>query len=217
MKRAAQRVYREHGIKYFAFPVVVVLLLASLFDEHLGPYLEKREEVVDQQLTAENNESILALNEKIVASHDKLNADFQTVQQKVFVHANAQEALQAMQGQLQPMLQSLYFDGVQFTDLQDKPVNTVVNRISLTAHFQGVPQQLPRLQAALAQAPKTLGIENLELKVVPDPQRGGQQLDITMRLTSLHMKPMPAALETVAAAAATAKNNRDLPNSRKPQ
>lgn len=215
MKRAAQRVYREHGIKYFAFPVVVVLLLASLFDEHLGPYLEKREEVVDQQLTAENNQSILALNEKIVASHDKLNADFQTLQQKVFVQANAQEALQAMQGQLQPLLQSLYFDGVQFTDLHDKPVNTVVNRIALTAHFQGVPQQLPRLQAALARSPKTLGIENLELKVVPDPQRGGQQLDITMRLTSLHMKPMPAALETVAAAA-SAKNNRDLPNSRKP-
>lgn len=213
MKRAAQRVYREHGIKYFAFPVVVVLLLASLFDEHVGPYLEKREEVADQQLTAENNQITLDLNEKIAANHDKLQSEFQPLQQKVFVHANAQEALQTMQGQLQQLLQSLYFDGIELTDTESKPVNSVVNRISLTAHFQGVPQQLPRLQAALAQSAKTVGIENLELKVVPDPQRGGEQLDITMRLSSLHSKPMPAAFETVAAT--SAKNTRDLPNSRK--
>lgn len=215
MKRAAQRVYREHGIKYFAFPVVVVLLLASLFDEHVGPYLEKREEVVDQQLTADNNQTLLDLNPKIAASHEKLEAELPPLQPKIFVHANAQESLQAMQAQVRQMLQSLYFDGVQFTDEQETPVNTVTRRIAFTAHFQGVPQQLPRLQAALAQLPQTIAAENLELKVVPDPQRGGQQLDITMRLTALHMKPMPAVLHTVAAV--SAKNNSDLPNSRKQQ
>ncbi len=213
MKRAAQRVYREHGIKYFAFPLVVVLLLASLFDEHIGPYLEKREEVVDQQLTADNNQILLDLNEKIATSHKKLEEELPPLQQKIFVHDNAQDSLQAMQGQVRQMLQTLYFDGVQFADEQETPVNTVAQRIAFTAHFQGVPQQLPRLQAALAQLPQTIAIQNLELKVVPDPQRGGQQLDISLRLSALHTKPMPAVFNVVAAV--SAKNNRELPNSRK--
>lgn len=215
MKRAVQRVYREHGIKYFAFPVVVLLLLASLFDEHVGGYLEKREETLDQQMTAENNQSVLELNKKITTSHEKLEPEFLPLQQKLFVEADVQAATQKMQAQLQQLLQSLYFDGIEFTDIQDTPINTVVSRIAMTAHFNGVPQQLPRLQAALARSPQQIGVENLELKVVQDPQRGGQQLDISLRLTGLYMKPMPAGFDTVAAAGA--KGNSDPQNSRKQQ
>lgn len=206
MKRAAKRVYREHGIKYFAFPVVVVLLLASLFDEHIDGYLEKREEVFDQQMTAENNQSVLALDANISASHDKLEPDFGPLAQKWFVDAEAPAATQKMQAQVQQMLQSLYFSDIQWNEPQQQPLNSVASRISISAHFNGVPQQLPRLQAALARLPKRVDVDNLELRVVPDPQRGGQQLDIRLRLSSLHFKPMPEGWSSVTASSSKKTN-----------
>jgi hypothetical protein len=57
-----------------------------------------------------------------------------------------------------------------------------------------VPQQLPRLEAALAQAPKLLSVDALEIKVIDDPQRGGQQLAVMARFAGLHMKQIPDSI-----------------------
>ncbi len=206
MKRAAKRVYREHGIKYFAFPIVVLLLLASLFDEHVGPYLEKREEAFDQQMTAENNQSALELDKKISARHEELEPAFAPLPQKWFVEADAAAATQKMQTQLQQLLQSLYFADIQWSDVEPQALNHVANRIRLSVRFNGVPQQLPRLQAALAQLPQRINVDNLELRVVPDPQRGGQQLDIRLQLSSLHLQPMPEGWSSVTASSSKKTN-----------
>jgi len=64
----------------------------------------------------------------------------------------------------------------------------------MSARFNGVPQQLPRLEAALAQAPKLLSVDALEIKVIDDPQRGGQQLAVMARFAGLHMKQIPVPI-----------------------
>lgn len=201
MKRNIQRIYRQYGIKYFAAPVVVILVLAALFDQHLGGYLEKLEEAADLGIRLENNRNILDLNGKIQRSHDELEAGFLALQSKAFVDAEVTQSVNRMQEQLRQLLQSLYFDNIEFTEFSDTPKGAAT-LISMNVRFNGVPQQLPRLETALAQSPQRLSMSSLEIKVIDDPQRGTQQLAIVTRLSGLHMKPIP---ELPAATASSGK------------
>lgn len=192
MKRDLKRVYATHGIKYFAFPVIVLLLLAALVDQRLNGYLEHREQASDLQTLLESNQNTLDLNKKVLTSNEQLISNYTPVQSQLFVANEISDSVNAMQEQVRKMLQTLYFDNVDLSDFSDAPKGSV-SRMSFTARFNGVPQQLPRLQIALAQSPTLLTMDKVEIKVVDDTQRGGQQLHITARFTGLHMKPLPEA------------------------
>ena len=193
MKRDLKRVYRHHGIKYFAFPAVVLLMLAALADQRLGGYMDHREEASDLAIRLESNRNILDLHGKVQRNHDELSATFVSLEPKIFVAPDIAQSVNAMQEQVRALLQSLYFDNVEFFDFSDTTKGGV-SRISMSARFNGVPQQLPRLEAALAQAPKLLSVDALEIKVIDDPQRGGQQLAVMARFAGLHMKQIPVPI-----------------------
>ena len=190
MKRDLKRVYKEHGIKYFAFPAIVLLMLAALADQRLEGYISNREEAADLTTRLETNRNILDLNEKIKRNFDELNPNFASLQQQFFVGQDISDSVNAMQEEVRKLLQSLYFDNVEFSDYSDARQNNV-SRIAMSVRFTGVPQQLPRLQKALAQSSKMLAIDNLEINVVEDPQRGGKQLAVKARFAGMHMKPVP--------------------------
>ena len=190
MKRDLKRVYKEHGIKYFAFPAIVLLMLAALADQRLEGYISNREEAADLTTRLETNRNILDLNEKIKRNFDELDPSFTSLQQQFFVGQDISDSVNAMQEEVRKLLQSLYFDNVEFSDYSDTRQNNV-SRIAMSVRFTGVPQQLPRLQKALAQSSKMLAIDNLEINVVEDPQRGGKQLAVKARFAGMHMKPAP--------------------------
>ncbi len=201
MKRDLKRVYATHGIKYFAFPVIVLLLIAALVDQRLNGYLEHREQASDLQTLLESNQNTLDLNKKVLANNEQLAGSYAPVQSQLFVANEITDSVNAMQQQVTKLLQGLYFDNIDLSDFSDAPKGNV-SRMSFTARFNGVPQQLPRLQIALVQSPTLLTMDKVEIKVVDDTQRGGQQLHITARFSGLHMKPLPEAAAPVAPAAA---------------
>jgi Tfp pilus assembly protein PilO len=201
MKRDLKRVHAAHGIKYFAFPVIVLLLIAALVDQRLTGYLEHREQASDLQTLQESNQNTLDLDKKVQANSEQVGGSYTPVQAQLFVANDIADSVNAMQEQVRKLLQSLYFDNIDLSDFSDTPKGSV-SRMSFTARFNGVPQQLPRLQVALAQSPTLLTIDKVEIKVVDDAQRGGQQLHITARFSGLHMKPLPEAAAPAAPAAA---------------
>ena len=190
MNRNLKRVYRNHGIKYFAFPVIVLLLMVALADQLLDGYTDHRTEAAELEDRLASNRSILELNSKVLRSSEALSSDFTAVQSQIFVASDITQSVNTMQGQLRTLLQSLYFDNIEFFDIADATKGSI-SRIEMSARFTGVPQQLPRLQAALARSSTTLAIDKLEIKVVDDPQRGGRQLAMTARFAGLHIKLLP--------------------------
>ena len=190
MKRDLKRVYKRHGIKYFAFPVIILLVFSALADQWLGNYLTNREEAADLEIRLENNRNILDLNKKIQRNHDDLSAKLTSLQQQFFISSNIAESQNAMQEQIRKLLQSLYFDNIEILDFS-KSSQGSISRLMVNTRFTGVPQQLPRLQAALAQSTTMLVIDDLEIKVVDDSQRGGKQLAVAARFVGLHMGPLP--------------------------
>lgn len=190
MKRDLKRVYKHHGIKYFAFPAIVILLLAALANQWLGGYMENREEAADLELRLDNNRNIFELHKMVQRNNVELSPVFTPLQQQFFVAPDITQSVNVMQEKVRNILQTLYFDNLEFSEFSDYAQGTV-SHIAMTVRFTGVPQQLPRLQAALARSSTTLAIDKLEIKVVDDPQRGGRQLAMTARFAGLHIKPLP--------------------------
>ena len=202
MKRDLKRLHRQHGIRYFALPFVVVLLLATLADQYLGDYLEHREQAADLQAQRERDQEVLRLNAKVQRSHDELAATHAALAPRLFAEEDPQQALAALQSALDTLLRSLYMENIEFSDPL-APTRAGAGRIEISARFTAVPQQLPRLQAALASAPRLMQVQAIELRVVPDPARGSQQLAVTARFAGVHapVPPEPAA-DTAGKAAA---------------
>lgn len=189
MRRDLKRVYRQHGIKYLALPALIVLLIATVADQYVGGYFDHREEAAGLQARRDQQNEILALDARIRRNQAALEPTFGPLQSQVHVAPDSAQAMAAMQAQLRELLQSLYFDGIEFFDPAASPAGQAT-RLSVSARFQGVPQQLPRLQAALARNAFLVGIDSLQIRVVDDAARGGHQLAFTLRLTGLHMKPL---------------------------
>lgn len=190
MKRDLKRFYRQHGIRYLALPFIVVLALAALADQRLGSYLEHREQAADLQAQLERNQEVLRLDAKVRRSHDELAGNYTRVAPQLFAEADPQQSLAALQTRLLETLRSLYMENVEFFDPVAIP-QASSSRLEVGARFTAVPQQLPRLQVALAGLPQWVQVQALELRVVPDPARGAQQLAVTARFAALHAPALP--------------------------
>ena len=216
MMRDWIRLRRAQGYKPFLYPVLVILLIAVLFDQDLGKYLERRDEHARLQLAAEAADETLAQESRIKAAHLSLSPAFHATVLRTFVAPGADIARGNLQTQLQSMMQILYFDGVSFAPV-DLEASGVKGKVALDAQFFGVPQQLPRLAEQLRSAAKDIQVESMEIKVVPDTSRGGQQLEIKARFVATYMldrdieratQPLAPASSPSAAKPAPAANNK---------
>ena len=205
MKRDLKRFYRQHGIRLFALPLVVVLLLAVLADQRLGSYLEHREEAADLQAQRERQREILRLDAKVRRSNEALSASHASAAARIYTQPDAGAAQAALQSDLGALLRSLYMENVEFFE----PLATAkgaASRIEVSARFTAVPQQLPRLQSALASAPRLAQVQLLELRVEPDPARGSQQLAVVARFAAVQAAPLPEPEEQAGAANSSARS-----------
>lgn len=190
MKRDLKRFYRQHGIRLFALPFIVVLLLATLADQRLGDYLEHRTQAADLQAQREREREVLRLDAKVRRSNEALATGHAGAAARMYAESGPEPALAALQSDLSDLLGSLYMENVEFFDPQAFPKGGA-SRIEVSARFTAVPQQLPRLQAALASAPRLAQVQMLELRVVPDPARGSQQLAVVARFAAVQAAPLP--------------------------
>ncbi len=190
-QRDIVRIRREHGIKYFALPLLALLAVAVVADHWLGDYGERRAQAQELRDTLERQRAVLDLQPQVAANEERLKPLYSAAEPRLFISETSGESAQAMRQQLQQLLQSLYFDQIDILEVAELPAGQLT-RLKVSARFLGVPQQLPRLQNMLAQQPKQITTELLEVKVVPDPQRGGQQLSIRATFSALHVKQLPA-------------------------
>lgn len=193
-QRDIVRIRREHGIKYFALPLLALLGVAVVADSWLGEYGEHRATVQELRDTLDRQRAVLDLQTQVAANEERLKPLFAVSEPRLYIAETAAESAQAMRQQLMQLLQSLYLDQIVIDEVAELPAGQVT-QLKASVRFTAVPQQLPRLQSLLAQQPKQITTEMLEVKVVPDTQRGGQQLSVRVTFTALHVKTLPAAVQ----------------------
>ena len=113
---------------------------------------------------------------------------YSEIQSRAFRLPNAEDSLDQMQGQLDALLRTLYFENIRIEKSNLKQKSSAME-LSVDAQFSGVPQQLPRLEAALEANQTALRIGSIEIKVLGDLEGGGARLEINARFFGLHLDP----------------------------
>jgi hypothetical protein len=194
MKRELKRIKRKHGIKYFSLPFIVVLFLAFIADGRLSSYLTLRGEVEENGNRIEANLQTLALAKKIESQLATSEIEYTRYAGRVFRSVDGNQTNNELQQELAALLQSVYFENIEFSNFTFQQSGST-NKVTILARFTGVPQQIPRLQAAIIQSSKLLSVDVLELKTVEDRQRNGKQLAITAQFNALHASDIKGLIE----------------------
>lgn len=186
MKRDLVRIRRQHGIKYFALPIIVFLFLLVILDERISGYLDIRNEVSGNISKLEMDHQALDERKSVESRLGALSSSNLKLSSRVFQSTSTDQTKNEIQEELRVLLKSLYFENLQFSEFSERADGST-KILSVTASFSGVPQQLPRLQSAISNNRKLLSIDTLDLKVIDDPQRNSQQIAIAIQFNALHV------------------------------
>lgn len=187
MKRALTRIYRRHGVKYFATPVIIFLCLALLADHFIPDYIQKIRRDSQVREAIQRHTTVVSKGKEIQEKFDSVSAIYQSTESFLLVRNDQITAAADFQALIQDLLGSLYFSDIQIISPPSFP-NQGTGPISFTVRFFGVPQQLPRLEKALASSPIFITTDALDIRVVDDAERGGKQLLATVQFSALYVQ-----------------------------
>ncbi len=162
----------------------MVLLVG--FDQLWADYFMRREEVSNLQVKLETIRGTLALQTEVQKSNTALKPDFAELQVRAFKAGTFGDAAGQMEAELGGVLRTLYFDKIEFTKPELLP-SAKAREILIEARFTAVPQQLPRLEAALERHSKAMRMRDVAIKVSADSANGGPQLEISARFIGVYM------------------------------
>lgn len=189
MKRDLVRAFRHHGIRPLVIPVLVVASILLVVAQNIDGYLTHQEEATDLALRLEVMESTFQFSKIIEEKNELLKPEYSQIQARAFLSGNAEISVDSMQNHLTGLLQSLYFENIQLAKLGPAQ-NRNAAVLAVDAKFTGVPQQLPRLEAALAVNQKAMRVNRLQIKALKDASGGGPRIEINARFLGLHLVPV---------------------------
>ena len=144
-QRDIVRIRREHGIKYFALPLLALLAVAVVADHWLGDYGERRAQAQELRDTLERQRAVLDLQPQVAANEERLKPLYSAAEPRLFISETSGESAQAMRQQLQQLLQSLYFDQIDILEVAELPAGqlTRLNELGVLMgatrnHFQKI-------------------------------------------------------------------------------
>lgn len=187
-------------------PVFIpVLVFLTLADRWYPDYAEHRERHADTEMRVARAQAVADLQpryeEKIAAQTDAFN----TATTTALVNEQVDASIAQLRQHIQSILTAEFVDEVpQFDITAETQEGTNGNAVGpavllrVTLRLLVSPQQLAGLEARLLPLKDRLVPVEMELKVVPDPKRASQQLEVQMRFHALHLDA-PAVAETAPA------------------
>lgn len=175
MQRDLKRIYQRYGIRPFAVPLVAVLGLAVLFDQYAADYSEHLDEATRVSQAQALVTTRLERRRHVEQLQVERKAAFEQAAGRVFVAGDAPQALGELQSRVKSLLERLYAREVSVVPSGALPEQSA-GVIEVEARFNGVPQQLPRLQQQLAAEDKMLKLVGIALDVAPEGPVGDHLL-----------------------------------------
>ena len=189
MKRDLIRAFRRYGVRPLILPFVVIASILIIFELNSDDYLTHREDAADLARRIEVMDSITRISKAVEEKSELLKPEYAQIQNRAFLTGTAQNSADSMQNHLMGLLQSLYFENIKLVKLSpQQDGNAVV--LAIDAQFTGVPQQLPRLESALAANQKAMRVNRLQIKTIGDTSGSGAHIEINARFLGLHLVPM---------------------------
>ena len=191
MKRSWMRAIRRKGWLLIGLPLLVLgslfLVLDHLFDEYLAS-LDSSEDL-DRRIA--QVEQMKAYQPRLLEVHQLLKPQYQEIETRSFKSTSSSTPIVQMESRIKSALQALYFD-----EIAIKPTvsNTVVKGteglLLLEVDFVGVPQQLNRLESALAVNEYAIRVNKLDVIAENNLVAGAGNIRVKSQFLALYLQPI---------------------------
>ena len=193
--RSWVRVIRRRGWLLLGAPVLAIAALFILLNHFFVEYMFSIFEAEDMELRHLWVEQMKTLQPRFHEAHLLLKPQYHELEARSFKSSSPTASIVQMELTIKRVLQTLYFDEVEF-----KPVNTDLlskdreGLLLLEVSFVGVPQQLNRLESALAVNEYAIRVNKLDVVAENNPVAGSGNLRIKAQFVALHFQPIVDSL-----------------------
>ncbi|OYU46331.1 MAG: hypothetical protein CFE44_02640 [Burkholderiales bacterium PBB4] len=184
MKRQWMRLVRRKGWLYFGAPIVATIALFVFLQQAIDEYVVAADSASDVSLRLETIALAKYHLPKLRELEGYYRPQSEAVLGRAFVGSNANESLTQFVAELNQILRSLYFDEI---EVVQKPVLVEGNQVlQVSASFSGVPQQLNRLESALATNMHAIRVNQLDVLAENNAIAGTGSLRVKVGFVALH-------------------------------
>jgi hypothetical protein len=191
MKRSWMRVIRRRGWLLLGVPLIVIGSLFLLLDHFFDEYLASLEASGDIDRRISQVEQMKAYQPRLLEVNQSLKPQYQEIETRSFKSTSSSSPIVQMESRIKSALQGLYFD-----EIAIKPIvsSTVVKGteglLLLEVDFVGVPQQLNRLESALAVNEYALRVNKLEVVAENNLVAGAGNIRVKSQFLALYLQPI---------------------------
>ena len=185
------RAIRRRGLLLFGVPLLVIGSLFLLLDHFFDEYVASVETSGDIDRRISQVEQMKAYQPRLLEVNQLLKPQYQEIETRSFKSTSSSSPIVQMESRIKSVLQALYFDEVAI-----KPTvsNTVVKGaeglLLLEVDFVGVPQQLNRLESALAVNEYALRVNKLEVVAENNLVAGAGNIRVKSQFLALYLQPI---------------------------
>jgi hypothetical protein len=172
--------------------LIPVLIFLTLADHWYPDYAEHRERHADTQLRLERAQAVADLKPRYQEKADSQAEGFKQAKAQGLSNEQVDASIAQLRQHIQGLLVAEFVDEVPQFDIVAEPSEQVSNPtpaalLRVDLRFLASPQQLAGLEAKLLAFKDRLVPIEMEVRVVPDPKRASQQLDVRWRFQALHL------------------------------
>lgn len=191
MKRSWMRTIRRRGWLLLGVPLLVIgalfLLLDHLFDEYVAS-LDASEDM-DRRIS--QVEQMKTYQPRLLEVHQLLKPQYQEIETRSFKSTSSSSPILQMESSIKSVLQALYFDEITVTPTgSSSAAKGAEGVLLLEVDFVGVPQQLNRLESALAVNEYAIRVNKLDVIAENNLVAGAGNIRVKSQFLALYLQPI---------------------------
>lgn len=196
MKRNWARTVRRRGWLLLGVPLLVIGALFICLDYFFDEYLTSLDEAEAMDRRISQVAQMKTYSPRLREIHQLYKPQYQEIEARSFKSASSITSIVQMESSIKGVLQTLYFDGIEI-----KPVSTsstakpAEGLLLLEVDFIGVPQQLNRLESALAVNQYAIRVNKLDVTAENNLVAGVGNIRVKSQFLALHLQPTIYPLE----------------------
>lgn len=188
--RSWARVIRRKGWVLLGPPILTIAALFILLNHFFVEYMASILETEDMERRFQWVEQMKTLQPRFSEAHLLLNPQYQELVTRSFKTSSPATSIVQMELIIKRILQTLYFEEVEVKSVNpDRLAKDREGFLLLEVSFVGVPQQLNRLESALAVNEYAIRVNKLDVVVENNLVAGSGNLRIKAQFLALHFQP----------------------------
>lgn len=189
MGETLRLLYKFKGWYVFAPPLIIILLGLIGVDNFWRSYIKNSERIDSLEMRIERATALVSLKTQWQNRIDAANVTLKTAQSNYFVSPTVAESRAAFLSTVTSIVAEMNLPKISINELTAAEDAKDVVPMQIALSFDASPAQLARLEARLAEQPKTINFQAMTLSIANGlaGAPGAGLLNVTYQLQSIHI------------------------------